>query len=92
MAQEVAGSKPVTHPKIPETRDLFAGFVVSASHLVRGVHDARTFVCRLLDFFEIASPWIVGCRLRQDELDEAEDDRQMVAQRVYGRRVQPAPF
>jgi hypothetical protein len=40
------------------------------------------------DFHEIAVAGIVGACIRQDQLDETDDDRQMVAEGVHGFRAE----
>ena len=50
-------------------------------------HDARAFVSRIANLHEVSVTRIVRPRIRQDQLDETDDDGQMVAEGVHSLRA-----
>lgn len=59
---------------------------------MRLVDDLRALVCRRLDLLQIGPPGIVHGSFAEHELDEAKNDREVIAERMDSHGIEPAPF
>jgi hypothetical protein len=77
---------------VPTDRD--RGTLLSSGRLEAVIewtaHDAGAFVRRGLNLDQIAASRVVRGGLGHHELDESQDDRELIAQRMHGLGLEPS--